>query len=262
MKSALTALSEYTTFGFLCHVDLFAEVSDSAPASSARQQYPFQPSVPISMNGTQWSPPGNRGSFPSADSSGMSYGPGVPSMPFDVRSAPRPDYARTIDLSTNRGHDPWSMRSKPYTGPSSASSFGHHRYSDENKCTELLSGETVVPCSLVDYGGRKAAMFAFPVRASHGLGEFGANSSSAESSPTDPQDLAVKKEGRFVLRYRAFNIQSKIRDDGVVSILAECFGGPFEVYSTKSFPGLQASTELTRVSFICIGSLDFHSLPV
>lgn len=74
-----------------------------------------------------------------------------------------------------------------------------------------------------------------------------ADYSFAESSPTDPQDLAVKKEGRFVLRYRAFNIQSKTRDDGVVSILAECFGGPFEVYSTKSFPGLQASTELTRV---------------
>ncbi len=89
-----------------------------------------------------------------------------------------------------------------------------------------------------------------------------ADCSFAESSPADPQDLAVKKEGRFVLRYRAFNIQSKTRDDGVVSIMAECFGGAFEVYSTKSFPGLQASTELTRVSFISIRLLAFHSVPI
>ncbi|KAI1788170.1 velvet factor-domain-containing protein [Ganoderma leucocontextum] len=212
---------EFLTFGLLCQVDLFVEVDDNpAPASSTRQPYPFQPSIPNPLNGTQWPTPVPRGSFSNAESSGMPYGAGVPAMPFDVRAA-RPDYARTVDLSTNRGHDTWNMRSKPYMAPSTASPFGHQRYSDENKCTELLSGETVVPCSLVEYGGRKAAMFAFP-------------------------DLAVKKEGRFVFRYRAFNIQSKTRDDGVVSILAECFGGPFEVYSTKSFPGLQASTELTR----------------
>ena len=69
------------------------------------------------------------------------------------------------------------------------------------------------------------------------------------SSSNDPQDLAVKREGRFVLRYRIFNLHSRTRD-GDVHILAECFGGPFEVYSTKSFPGLQASTELTRVSHL------------
>ena len=169
-QPALTAHSEFLTFGFLCHVDLFAEVSDPAPAAATRQQYPFQPSIPNPMNGSQWSPPVARSSFPTAESSAMAYGPGVPSMPYDVRSAPRPDYARTVDPSTNRGHDPWNMRSKPYMGASTSSPFGHHRYSDENKCTELLSGETVVPCSLVEYGGRKAAMFAFPARVSHGLG--------------------------------------------------------------------------------------------
>lgn len=28
---------------------------------------------------------------------------------------------------------------------------------------------------------------------------------------------------------------------------AECYGGPFRVYSTKEFPGLRASTDLTKV---------------
>jgi hypothetical protein len=64
-----------------------------------------------------------------------------------------------------------------------------------------------------------------------------------------PKDLAVKIEGSFVLRYRVFDIFSKPynqRDD--LAIQAECYGGPFRVYSTKEFPGLQASTDLTKVS--------------
>lgn len=31
---------------------------------------------------------------------------------------------------------------------------------------------------------------------------------------------------------------------------AECYGGPFRVYSTKEFPGLHASTDLTKASLI------------
>lgn len=30
--------------------------------------------------------------------------------------------------------------------------------------------------------------------------------------------------------------------------MAEVFGGPFRVYSTREFPGLEPSTDLTRVS--------------
>lgn len=56
----------------------------------------------------------------------------------------------------------------------------------------------------------------------------------------------MKIEGTFILRYRVFDIFSKRCDDELV-VQAECFGGPFKVYSTKEFPGLQASTDLTKV---------------
>ena len=61
------------------------------------------------------------------------------------------------------------------------------------------------------------------------------------------QDLAVKTEGYFVLRYRVFDIFSTPIDHSDRVIQAECYGGIFRVYSTKEFPGLPASTELTKV---------------
>ena len=64
------------------------------------------------------------------------------------------------------------------------------------------------------------------------------------------QDLAVKTEGTFILRYRVFNIFSQA--SGVdIPILAQCFGGPFKIYPSKEFPGLRASTDLTKVSVQC-----------
>ncbi|RDX54155.1 hypothetical protein OH76DRAFT_1398471 [Lentinus brumalis] len=90
------------------------------------------------------------------------------------------------------------------------------RYGDS--CTSLLFGETFVPCSLVEHEGRHAALFVF-------------------------SDLAVRQEGRFVLRYRVFNIRGEER---YIPILAECYGGSFEIFSTKTFPGLRASTDLTK----------------
>jgi len=60
----------------------------------------------------------------------------------------------------------------------------------------------------------------------------------------------VKAEGTFLLRYRVFNIFSKASGDHEIPVLAECFGGPFRIYSTKEFPGLRASTDLTKhISF-------------
>ena len=61
------------------------------------------------------------------------------------------------------------------------------------------------------------------------------------------QDLAVRTEGTFILRYRFFDIFSRILGHNDLAIQAECYGGSFRVYSTKEFPGLQASTELTKV---------------
>jgi len=66
--------------------------------------------------------------------------------------------------------------------------------------------------------------------------------------PSHIQDLAVQREGTFVLRYRVFDIWSAVAGPDQHPILAECYGGTFRVYSTRDFPGLQASTELTKVS--------------
>lgn len=62
------------------------------------------------------------------------------------------------------------------------------------------------------------------------------------------QDLAVKMEGNFILRYRCFDLFSKVSGtDPETPVWAECYGGQFRVYSTKEFPGLRASTDLTKV---------------
>ena len=61
------------------------------------------------------------------------------------------------------------------------------------------------------------------------------------------QDLAVQREGTFIFRYRVFDIFSSVRNGAHHPILAEVFGGAFKVYSTREFPGLSPSTELTKV---------------
>jgi hypothetical protein len=62
------------------------------------------------------------------------------------------------------------------------------------------------------------------------------------------QDLAVKIEGDFFLRYRTFDLFSRTASLVDVPVQAECYGGSFHIYSTKEFPGLQPSTELSKVT--------------
>ena len=57
----------------------------------------------------------------------------------------------------------------------------------------------------------------------------------------------MKIEGTFILRYRVFDIFSKAEGMSSHPIQAEWYGEPFKVYSTKEFPGLKPSTELTKV---------------
>ncbi|CAE7200168.1 unnamed protein product [Rhizoctonia solani] len=59
-------------------------------------------------------------------------------------------------------------------------------------------------------------------------------------------DLSVRMEGHFVYRYRCFNLFSRVAGSDDVPITAELFSGMFVIYSTKEFPGLQASTQLTK----------------
>ena len=124
----------------------------------------------------QWPPLFPRGAFPTSDAAGsMSYGAQAsaaeePAIAFDIRGTSRPDYARNAELSGERVPESWNTRqARSYAPPATASQSVPNVYPEESKCTSLLSGETVVACSLVEYDGKKAAMFAFPVRASHAL---------------------------------------------------------------------------------------------
>lgn len=62
------------------------------------------------------------------------------------------------------------------------------------------------------------------------------------------QNLAVREEGDFFLRYRTFNTVYPVTGDNPLPVLAECVGGPFTIYPTNAFPGLSPSTALTKVS--------------
>ncbi|KAH8982956.1 velvet factor-domain-containing protein [Lactarius akahatsu] len=91
---------------------------------------------------------------------------------------------------------------------------GTYPINEGSRQTEALAGTTFVQAANLDYKGNKVLMFVF-------------------------SDLAVKAEGNFILRYRCFDLFSR-------PVWAECYGGPFRVYSTKEFPGLRASTDLTK----------------
>jgi len=99
--------------------------------------------------------------------------------------------------------------------------IGDSAITESSKRTSDLVGATFVQPSKIDWNGKKRLMFVFA-------------------------DLAVKIEGSFILRYRVFDIFSRPLGQHNLTIQAECYGGQFRVYSTKEFPGLQASTELTK----------------
>ncbi|CAE6367826.1 unnamed protein product [Rhizoctonia solani] len=59
-------------------------------------------------------------------------------------------------------------------------------------------------------------------------------------------DLSVRIEGHFIYRYRCFHLFSRVAGSDDVPVMAELRSGAFVIYSTKEFPGLQASTDLTK----------------
>ncbi|KAL5514550.1 hypothetical protein ACEPAG_1866 [Sanghuangporus baumii] len=94
--------------------------------------------------------------------------------------------------------------------------------SESDKLSRVLFGESYShACSILDLHGRPVLYFVF-------------------------SDLSVKLEGLFRPRYRFFDLFSRTSEGPDVPILAQCFGGAFAVYSTKEFPGLKASTPLTK----------------
>ncbi|KAJ4470108.1 velvet factor-domain-containing protein [Lentinula aciculospora] len=88
---------------------------------------------------------------------------------------------------------------------------------------EILIGSKVAQSSLIKIDGQKSLLFVFP-------------------------DLAVKNQGLFKLRYKFFDLFSAV-PGRAINIESECTGGAFCVYTSKDFPGLQKSTELTKVCF-------------
>ncbi|KAJ3895251.1 velvet factor-domain-containing protein [Lentinula edodes] len=85
----------------------------------------------------------------------------------------------------------------------------------------VLIGSKVVQPHLIELHGQKNLMFVF-------------------------SDLAVRNLGYFRLRYRFFDLFSTAVPGKDTTIQAECIGGRFKVFSTKDFPGLQVSTDLTK----------------
>ena len=59
----------------------------------------------------------------------------------------------------------------------------------------------------------------------------------------------MRREGAFILRYRIFDIFSRVTGSPHPPVLAELYGGAFKVYSTREFPGLEPSTGLTKVCY-------------
>lgn len=96
-----------------------------------------------------------------------------------------------------------------------------HGVAESMMCNEILCGSQSVSPICVDYSGKKALLCVF-------------------------SDLAVKLEGTYLLRYRVFDILMSLPSGRRRTAIAECVGGPFKIYSTKDFPGLRASTDLTK----------------
>ncbi|KAF8492459.1 velvet factor-domain-containing protein [Gautieria morchelliformis] len=93
---------------------------------------------------------------------------------------------------------------------------------EESKVTTSLFGTTFAPASQVKgLDGDEVIFFVF-------------------------SDLSVRTEGLFVLRYRMFDIFSRMEGSEDIHVLAQCYSGPFGIYSTTEFPGLRVSTELTK----------------
>ncbi|KAF8503974.1 velvet factor-domain-containing protein [Gautieria morchelliformis] len=93
---------------------------------------------------------------------------------------------------------------------------------EESKVTSSLFGTTFAPASQIKgLDGNEVIFFVF-------------------------SDLSVRTEGMFILRYRMFDIFSRMEGSEDVPVLAQCYSGPVAIYSTKEFPGLRPSTELTK----------------
>ena len=232
--------------GLICHVDLFPihpirdpsgeSSADPKPHTAHSEASSSVPSPPggFASSSTHTTPPYQPPPY------SYSYPPVVP--PGGAPAAVHPQYAAPTGGQL----------------PSDQIVYHHEGYpiTEGSKCTEALAGTTFVQAANLDYKGNKVLMFVFSVRVfpcflflSHEprVPFHHRALSSRRTDGLSYQDLAVKMEGDFILRYRCFDLFSKISGEQETPVWAECYGGGFRVYSTKEFPGLRASTDLTKV---------------
>lgn len=208
--------SEVNTLGLVCNVDIFpvptAARDPSTSAQGQHQSYASHQQLPEPSRPPFYHPLPN---LTSIQLPPLTL-PTRPAIPQTAQQAPTP-----------------SQRILTY--------FWDQPITEDMNCTTALSGATFIQLATIEYQGHKALVFPFAVSRPFPSVPY------SMSLTTVPKDLAVKIEGQFFLRYRCFDIFSRTSGHGDLPIQAECFGGPFRIYSTKEFPGLQPSTELTKV---------------
>ncbi|THU88104.1 hypothetical protein K435DRAFT_680440 [Dendrothele bispora CBS 962.96] len=212
-------VDDIRTHGLLCTVDLFPVHGVDSPHTTA----PFVPPGSSSQHTPRSSPttPGH-----SQTHYNFSYPPPV-SMATTASSTPNLNGGMysTLQFAPARPLPPPNITSAGVGVGGVPSDIVHYvngfPIAENSSVTTALVGSTYVMPTAIDHKGKKMLMFVF-------------------------SDLAVKSEGFFILRYRMFDLFSRAWDKEDPVIQAECYGGMFRVYSTKEFPGLQASTELTK----------------
>jgi len=198
---------EVQSLGLVCTVDLFPAPGPETTRKNSKDGRPPKSAYSL-PNPTPYS------SSQSAISRQQTF-TFIPPTSYSGKSLQSPITATPLHAPTH-GYLPSSGAT-----PDIVSHVGDYPIRESSKQTHALVGATFVQPSSVDYQGKKSLMFVFA-------------------------DLAVKVEGTFILRYRVFDIFSKAYGIPDLAIQAECYGGAFRVYSTKEFPGLQVSTELTK----------------
>ncbi|EMD38751.1 hypothetical protein CERSUDRAFT_104101 [Gelatoporia subvermispora B] len=249
-EKEITTYTDAMSFGFLCHVDLFPVLSGGVPidppqdsptysqqsewmesresgmSSSTTMQHPAPLpgiSAPVMYSYTLPPPPP-----PSFFATGDAEGTHVPDFTRSVAASSSmtwPPVLPLFRLESDIDQNPLLIHDAHNLPPHEPSDIvaycGEIPITEVTRCTYLLAGTTFRDSALIDFKGKRSIVFVF-------------------------SDIAVKQEGTFILRYRVFNIFAQATGPRPNPVIAECFGEPFKIYSTKDFPGLHVSTDLTK----------------
>ncbi|KAF7360748.1 Velvet domain-containing protein [Mycena venus] len=166
---------------------------------------------------------------------------------FEFPRSIRPPFNLQPPLSTNSNPNPYSIGTL-------SSNMASDRQYPIHGAESRLPPDTLVLIDgypITESSRRTASLFGTKFVEPHRIGWTGNNQKQILFTFSD---LAVRLEGYFILRYRFFDI---FADPHTASspMLAECYGGPFKIYSSKEAPALKESTMLTKL-------LANHGVPV